>query len=34
MAITVTDRAADRLREIMAQKGGGLALRVMVRGGG
>lgn len=34
MQITLTDKAAGRLRDIMASKGENLALRVLVRPGG
>lgn len=34
MNITLTDKAANRLKEIIAAKGENLALRVMVRPGG
>lgn len=34
MNVTLTDKAANRLKEIMKSKGENLALRVMVRGGG
>lgn len=34
MNITLTDKAASRLQEIIKSKGENLALRVMVRGGG
>jgi iron-sulfur cluster assembly protein len=32
--VTITDKAANRLKEIIAAKGESLALRVMVRAGG
>lgn len=34
MNITLTDKAANRLQEIIKSKGENLSLRVMVRGGG
>lgn len=34
MNITITDKAANRLKEIIASKGENLSLRVMVRAGG
>jgi len=32
--ITLTEKASNRLKDIISSKGGSLALRVMVRGGG
>lgn len=34
MNITLTEKASNRLKDIISSKGGSLALRVMVRGGG